>query len=72
MEFTNTLTDFEAVLWKEVQLDVVNGFFGKTCIHPSQIEIVNAAYIVPKEIYDDACLIVDNKAGNEWSFTKFR
>lgn len=60
-EFSHTLTDFEAILWNEVQLDVVNGFSGKTCIHPSQIEIVNAAYIVPKEIYDDACLIVDNK-----------
>lgn len=59
--FTHTLTDFEDVLWNEVQLDVVNGFSGKTCIHPSQIEIVNAAYIVPKEIYDDARLIVGSK-----------
>lgn len=61
IESTHTFTDFEAILWNEVQLDVVNGFSGKTCIHPSQIEIVNVAYIVPKEIYDDACLIVDNK-----------
>lgn len=61
MDLTNNLSDFEVVLWNEVQLDVANGFSGKTCIHPSQIEIVNAAYIVPKEIYDDACLIVGNK-----------
>ncbi|SES26582.1 HpcH/HpaI aldolase/citrate lyase family protein [Psychrobacillus sp. OK032] len=61
MDLTNNLSDFETVLWNEVQLDVANGFSGKTCIHPSQIEIVNAAYIVPKEIYDDARLIVGNK-----------
>lgn len=60
-EFSHTLTDFEAILWKEVQLDIDNGFTGKTCIHPSQIEIVNAAYIVPKEVYDDAYLIVGSK-----------
>ncbi|MFJ5771888.1 HpcH/HpaI aldolase/citrate lyase family protein [Psychrobacillus sp. NPDC093180] len=58
---THDLNGFEAVLWNEVQLDIDNGFFGKTCIHPSQIDIVNAAYIVPKEIYDDARLIVGNK-----------
>ncbi|GGA33181.1 HpcH/HpaI aldolase/citrate lyase family protein [Psychrobacillus lasiicapitis] len=58
---TDDLNGFEAVLWNEVQLDIDNGFFGKTCIHPSQIDIVNAAYIVPKEIYDDARLIVGNK-----------
>ncbi|TQR16552.1 HpcH/HpaI aldolase/citrate lyase family protein [Psychrobacillus soli] len=63
MNSTKTLSDFEAVLWKEVQLDVVNGFSGKTCVHPSQIEIVNTAYIVTKEIYDDARLIVGNKQG---------
>lgn len=52
----------EAILWNEVQLDVLNGFYGKTCIHPSQIDIVNSVYIVPKELFEDACLIVENNA----------
>lgn len=52
----------ESVLWNEVQLDVVNGLNGKTCIHPSQIDIVNAAYLVTKEMYDDARLIVVKSA----------
>lgn len=53
-------TNIEEVLWNEVQLDVLNGFIGKTCIHPSQVDIVNAAYLVSTEMYDDACLIVGN------------
>jgi len=54
----------QMVLWNEVQLDVLNGFNGKTCIHPSQVEIVNSAYVVSKEVYDDACLIIGEHAGN--------
>jgi citrate lyase beta subunit len=54
----------EAVLWEEVQLDLLNGFNGKTCIHPSQIDIVNAAYVVSKETYDDARLIVGKSVEN--------
>jgi citrate lyase beta subunit len=48
----------EKVLWEEVQLDALNGFKGKTCIHPSQIMIVNAGYIVSLEHYTDAALIL--------------
>lgn len=48
----------EQVLWEEVQLDVLNGFKGKTCIHPSQISIVNAGHIVSHESYVDASLIL--------------
>lgn len=48
----------EKVLWEEVQLDVLNGFKGKTCIHPSQISIVNAGHIVTLEAYEDAKLIL--------------
>ena len=60
--FTDT-NSIESILWDEVQLDLLNGFYGKTCIHPSQIDIVNSGYIVPKELFEDACLIVENKAG---------
>jgi len=55
-------TSIESILWNEVQLDVLNGFCGKTCIHPSQIDIVNSAYAVSKELFEDACLIVENRA----------
>lgn len=51
-------SEAEKVLWEEVQLDVLNGFKGKTCIHPSQIMTVNAGHIVTKEIYEDAALIL--------------
>ncbi|AQQ52425.1 HpcH/HpaI aldolase/citrate lyase family protein [Planococcus lenghuensis] len=49
----------DAVLWEEVQLDSLNGFMGKTCIHPSHIAIINAAYAIPKEAYDDARAITE-------------
>ncbi|QHJ70327.1 HpcH/HpaI aldolase/citrate lyase family protein [Planococcus halotolerans] len=48
----------EKTLWEEVQLDVLNGFKGKTCIHPSQIAIVNAGHIITHETYEDAMLIL--------------
>lgn len=57
-----TINSFEETLWDEVQLDVINGFNGKTCIHPSQVDIVNTALVVPKEIYEDALLIVGKRA----------
>lgn len=43
---------------KELQLDLQNGFQGKTIIHPSQIEIVNNTYIVDYDDYLDACNIL--------------
>ena len=49
----------EQTLWEEVQLDVLNGFRGKTCIHPSQISIVNTGHIVSLEAYEDANLILN-------------
>lgn len=58
VHFPFVASEAEKVLWEEVQLDVLNGFKGKTCIHPSQIMTVNAGYIVTKETYDDASLIL--------------
>ncbi len=49
----------ERTLWEEVQLDILNGFKGKTCIHPSQISIVNTSHIVSLEAYEDAKLILE-------------
>lgn len=52
----------EETLWEEVQLDILNGFKGKTCIHPSQISIVNAGHIVTLEAYEDAKLILNESS----------
>lgn len=56
------LADSEKVLWEEVQLDLLNGFTGKTCIHPSQIAIVNAGHIITKEAFGDAEQILRESA----------
>ncbi|EMF46039.1 Citrate lyase beta chain [Planococcus halocryophilus Or1] len=53
----------EQTLWEEVQLDILNGFKGKTCIHPSQIPIVNAGHIISFEAYEDAKLILNESKG---------
>lgn len=48
-------------LKKELQLDIQNGFHGKTVIHPSQINVVNRAYIVKYEDYQDAVKIFESQ-----------
>ncbi len=45
-------------LIKETKLDILNGFIGKTVIHPAQIEVVNKCLAVRKSDYDDACSIL--------------
>ena len=45
-------------LKKELELDVLNGFIGKTVIHPKQIEIVNESLKVDKTDFDDALRIL--------------
>jgi citrate lyase beta subunit len=48
-------------LKQELQLDIQNGFHGKTVIHPSQIDVVNRAYVVKYEDYQDAINILKSK-----------
>lgn len=50
-------------LKRELALDIQNGFQGKTIIHPSQINIVNKAYIVDYSDYIDACNILNADGG---------
>lgn len=50
-------------LIKETQLDIENGFQGKTIIHPSQIDIVNRQYIVSYSDYQDAISILRSDGG---------
>lgn len=48
---------------RELELDIQNGFIGKTIIHPSQIDIVNKKYIVSYEDYTDAKNIMEADGG---------
>ena len=46
-------------LRKEIELDQLNGFIGKTAIHPSQLPIIYESLKVQKRDYDDAHSIVN-------------
>ncbi|WP_431029017.1 HpcH/HpaI aldolase/citrate lyase family protein [Lysinibacillus sp. LZ02] len=50
-------------LIKEVQLDRLNGLIGKTVIHPTHINIVNALHVVTHEEYLDALSIMEHERG---------
>jgi citrate lyase beta subunit len=50
-------------LLREVLLDKANGFVGKTVIHPSHLQYVNAMQAVTKEEYEDALQILNTKGG---------
>ena len=50
-------------LKKELNLDIQNGFHGKTVIHPSQIDVVNKAYVIKFEEWQDANNILNAKGG---------
>lgn len=48
-------------LIREVIMDKANGLIGKTIIHPTHIDIVNALYAVSKEEYIDAISIMNSE-----------
>lgn len=50
-------------LIKELELDMQNGFYGKTVIHPTQIKYINEKYIVAYTEYVDAVNILSAKGG---------
>lgn len=50
---------WEAGLKKELTDDRLCGFVGKTVIHPNQIEIVNRAYQVSRQDFEDAKMILN-------------
>lgn len=45
-------------LQEELKLDRLNGFIGKTAIHPAQLSLINRALLVSEEDYQDALQIV--------------
>lgn len=51
-------------LVKEIVLDKINGFHGKTIIHPTHIKPVNALMAVSYEEYADAYVIVNGDTEN--------
>lgn len=51
--------NWEEGLRKEIREDFLCGFVGKTVIHPNQIPIVNDAYRVTKDDYNDAISILN-------------
>jgi len=57
--FSSDNNEWKDGLIKEVARDRLNGFVGKTVIHPKQIEIVNEAFKVSKKDYEDAKTILD-------------
>jgi len=50
-------------LMNEVMLDQLNGFIGKTIIHPTHIKPVHSLYVVSHEDYLDATSILDYNDG---------
>ncbi len=50
-------------LLRETILDIVNGFVGKTIIHPSHSRFVNAMLVVVEEEYNDAIQILNASGG---------
>lgn len=56
--------DRRSDLWKdglkrELELDLLNGFFGKTAIHPSQLPIIYESLKVSRRDYEDAVQILN-------------
>lgn len=51
-------------LQKETELDGLNGFIGKTCIHPSQLPIIEECLKVKKTDFEDAMQIINWSTGS--------
>jgi citrate lyase beta subunit len=56
-------------LLREVSLDILNGFIGKTIIHPSHLNYVNGMLAVTEEEYNDAKQILETPGGVVKSLT---
>ena len=55
----NDRDDWAVGLKAELGLDILNGFIGKTAIHPSQIPIINNCLKVSRTDFEDAKSILD-------------
>lgn len=50
------------VLAEEVAIDINNGLFGKTAIHPSQVEVIEQHFAVSETDYEEARAILEPNA----------
>lgn len=51
-------------LRRELELDLLNGFIGKTAIHPTQLPVISEGLMVSRHDYDDALNILNwNESG---------
>ncbi len=57
--FSSDNDEWKNGLRKELKLDKLNGFIGKTVIHPKQIQIVNEMLRVTSKDYEDAKAILN-------------
>ncbi len=56
--FSSDNNEWKCGLEREMRLDKLNGFVGKTVIHPNQIPVVNEVLKVSKKDYQDALSIL--------------
>lgn len=56
--FSSDNNEWKTGLQRETKLDVLNGFVGKTVIHPKQISVVNESLRVSQKDYEDAKAIM--------------
>ena len=50
-------------LQRELELDKLNGFIGKTCIHPAQLKYITESNLIDYEDYQDALNILGMSDG---------
>ncbi len=62
---TELINEYIDGLINEVLLDKLNGFIGKTVIHPTHMKAVHSLYTVTHEEYLDAMSIIANSEGQE-------
>ena len=56
---TDKTEQWKIGLQKELEKDKLNGFIGKTAIHPSQLSVIHKAYAVDSGDYEDAKAILN-------------
>ena len=68
--FSSDNNEWKEGLLRELALDRLNGFVGKTVIHPKQIEVVNDALKVSRKDYEDAKSILNWDDNNSMCVSK--
>lgn len=68
--FSSDNNEWKEGLIKELALDRLNGFVGKTVIHPKQIDVVNDALKVSRKDYEDAKAILEWDENNSMCVSK--